>query len=129
MSKAFSAFDISFKEGMVGEELAEYLVGKTAEVKTDYVYARTGNFYVEFQSWNNTQNKMIPSGIETTESNYYCFVITKGQRPPLMLWVPTQLVKKLVKDCKEVDMMSGANPTKGYLLKASQVFGAVIEAA
>ena len=130
MSKAFSDFDISYKEGMVGEELAQYLVGKTAEVKTYYIYARTGNFFIEFECFSKAQDKMVPSCLQTTKSDYHCFVICKGKRPPVMLFVPTQLVKKLVKDCKVVPGNSeGGNPTKGYLLKASQVFGAILEAA
>lgn len=130
MSKAFSDWDITFKQGKAGEELVvQVLTGMDLEVKTDYVYEKSGNLYVEYQCWNNTQGKMIASGIETTKSDYYCFVIPKGQKKPVILTVPTQLVKKLVKDCKSADMNDGANPSKGYLLKVSQVFGAILEAA
>ena len=130
MSKAFSDWDITFKQGKAGEDLVlKVLTDSDLEVKTDYVYASSGNLFVDHTCWNNTQGKFIPSGIETTKSDYYCFVIPKGQRKPVILTVPTQLVKKLVKDCKTAEMNDGANPSKGYLLKVSQVFGAILEAA
>lgn len=58
---------------------------KTIEVKNDMLYERTGNIGVEFSSWGK------PSGILTTEADWWCFALYDGY------WlVPTLKLKELV---------------------------------
>lgn len=65
-----SDFRYDLKFGQVAEQaLAEIFEGKKVEVKRDRKASTTGNLYVEFES------RGKPSGIETTEADYYCFVV------------------------------------------------------
>ena len=61
-------FKYDLKIGQVKEkQLAEILTNKTVEVKYDLKALETGNIYVEYQS------RGKPSGISTSEADYYCF--------------------------------------------------------
>ena len=65
-----SDFRYDLKVGQVSEEkLASILTGKKIEVKTDLQAHKTGNVYIEYFS----RGKL--SGISTSESDYYCFVL------------------------------------------------------
>ena len=67
-----SDFRYDLKVGQVKEkELANILNSKTIEVKYDLQALKTGNVFVEY--YNLRSNK--PSGISTTEAEYYCFAI------------------------------------------------------
>jgi len=70
--KQNSDFRYDLKVGQVKEkELADILSTKTIEVKYDLQALKTGNVFVEY--YNLRSNK--PSGISTTEADYYCFAI------------------------------------------------------
>jgi hypothetical protein len=48
---------------------------------------------------------------------------------PVVLDVPTSLLRKLCKQSPKAEMNDGANPSKGYLVKVSQIFEAMRNAA
>lgn len=71
-------FDVDFTRGRVGEELVETfladLAGKKIEVKTDYRVNETGNVYVETWQYSAPDaSDKKQSGINVSESEYYCF--------------------------------------------------------
>lgn len=62
-------YDLYFGQ-LAENELFDIISNKKIEVKTDKQATRTGNVYVEFES------RGKPSGISTSEADYYCFVIS-----------------------------------------------------
>ena len=124
MSKAFSDFDNDYRDGLVGESLTAEII-QTAEVKTDYQWQRTGNFYIEYECFYNNINAWAPSGIEVTTANYWSLVMPIRNKKPIVLDIPTSLLKKVCKGASKAEMNDGLNPSKGYLVKVSQIFEAV----
>lgn len=74
-------FDIDYERGMVGERLVgtflESLAGSKIEVKTDHRVNETGNVFVESHQKNHTSD-WRPSGINTSESDFWCFAGPSG---------------------------------------------------
>ena len=74
-------YNNDFKYDLALGQLGEVLIGKllsskTIEVKFDFGCYRTGNFYIEYQS------RMKPSGIATTQADYWMLIAASeyGQR-------------------------------------------------
>mgnify|MGYP006246473071 CR=1 FL=1 len=85
-----SDFRYDLKFGQVAEQaLAEIFEGKKVEVKRDRKASITGNLFVEFES------RGKPSGIETTEADYYCFVVEETY-----ILLDTQKLRNLVETLK-----------------------------
>jgi len=69
-------FKYDLKLGQQGETIiAELLNDATIEVKTDFIAAKTGNVYIEYQS----RGKL--SGIATSEAKYWIYIILKANTP------------------------------------------------
>ncbi len=69
-------FKYDLKIGQLGEKhLANILENKKIEVKTDFQAMKTGNIFVEYSS------RGFKSGIATTQADYYCFIISRANRP------------------------------------------------
>ncbi|MDB4558168.1 hypothetical protein N9Z89_00645 [Akkermansiaceae bacterium] len=84
-------FDLS--RGKIGEEhLAKILEDKTLEVKTDSWIARTQNIAVEYES------RGKPSGIATTEADYWVFVFDGRYNKEVILIMDTERLKKIARD-------------------------------
>lgn len=82
-----SNFKYDLKLGQVAEQdLAKIFSEKTIEVKKDYLAQDTGNVFVEYES----RNK--PSGLATTQADYYCFVIEDS-----FILIETTKLKDLVR--------------------------------
>lgn len=110
-----SDFKFDLKLGQVKEkELYEILSNSTIEVKYDLKALETGNVYVEYES------RGRPSGISTSEADWYCFVID----------LTFHLIKTddLKKRCRKYintdrDKKGGDNNTsKGILLPTKELF-------
>ncbi len=108
-------FKFDLKVGQTKEiELGNILNDKTIEVKFDLKALETNNVYVEYQS----RNK--PSGISTTNSDYYCFAF--GDTFHLIE------TKSLKEKCRKYlntnrDKLGGDNNTsKGILLPINELF-------
>jgi len=87
-------FDLS--RGKIGEEhLAKILEDKTLEVKTDSWIARTQNIAVEYES------RGKPSGIATTEADYWVFVFDGRYNTEVILLTDMAGVKKIKRDKKK----------------------------
>ena len=84
-------FDLS--RGKIGEEhLAKILEDKTLEVKTDSWIGRTQNIAVEYES------RGKPSGIATTEADYWVFVFDGRYNKEVILIMDTERLKKIARD-------------------------------
>tara|TARA_R100001591_G_scaffold110441_1_gene121367 strand:+ start:822 stop:1196 length:375 start_codon:yes stop_codon:yes gene_type:complete len=87
-----SDFKYDLEVGKEGERIvADLFKNKTIEVKRDFWVGRTGNIAVEFQS------RKKPSGILTTEADYWVFVFSAEYEDKLMLVVETEKLKKITK--------------------------------
>lgn len=104
-----SDFKYDLKVGMVGEKLlGDILSNKKIEVKTDLKAKSTGNVYVEYYS------RGKPSGISTSEADYYCFIIEDN-----LHLIPSQKLKNICREYigTDMDKHGGDNNTsKGILL-------------
>ena len=84
-------FDLS--RGKIGEEhLAKILEDKTLEVKTDSWIGRTQNIAVEYES------RGKPSGIATTEADYWAFVFDGRYNKEVILIMDTERLRKIARD-------------------------------
>lgn len=110
-----SNFDWDFQDGFVGEQLVFDLLtgGRRVEVKTDRKWIETGNVYIETSCWSNKTNAFEPSGLITTEADYWAFVL-EG----LVLMVHTvDLRMAAVTFGKPVSCNIDPNPSKGFLIQ------------
>tara|TARA_R110002126_G_scaffold229778_1_gene374059 strand:- start:1157 stop:1540 length:384 start_codon:yes stop_codon:yes gene_type:complete len=93
-SKPAPDFDLDLKFGEFHEQLLFQALSKTGnvtvEVKTDRLAAKTGNLAVEFRY------RGRPSGIQTTKSDEYFFVIVEQDGSiRYRLNIPTAKLKKI----------------------------------
>lgn len=106
-------YDLKLGE-MKEAELADIFTNKKIEVKTDLFYQKSGNIYVEFES----RGKV--SGIATSEADFYCYILPKGDSCSYHLFDSQQFktaLKKAVKDNRAKVKVGGDNGTsKGILI-------------
>lgn len=62
------------------------------EVKSDRMACRTGNVAIEVACNGN------PSGVSSTEANYYAYFIVFPAMPPTLYLIPTDALKELIID-------------------------------
>jgi hypothetical protein len=98
MGKYEPRFDVDFTRGRVGEELVETfladLAGKKIEVKTDYRINETGNVYIETWQYSKPDaSDKYQSGINVSESDYYCFGSPTGAG---FIMVKTSVLKDFI---------------------------------
>jgi len=103
-------FRYDLKFGKIGEKyLDKILTKEKIEVKTDRQARETRNVFVEYES------RGKDSGIITTESKWYCFVLSNDN----IIFISTKKLKKL---CRKYlgtnkDIIGGDdNTSKGVLL-------------
>ena len=108
-------FKYDLKIGQIKEkELADILENKKIEVKYDLQATDTGNVFVEYES------RGKPSGISTTESDYYCFAIGV-----CFVLIKTEYLKDICRTFlgSTKDIFGGdSNSSKGILLPISAFF-------
>lgn len=99
-------FDIALAKGEVGENLIAEILGKDAklEIKSEQgKWAKTGNICIEFESYGK------PSGIETTESDYWVQnLMIEGQHYASII-IPTKSLKRIVNDLDEFKWVNGGD--------------------
>lgn len=105
-----SDFKYDLKMGQLAElSLAQIFTSKTIEVKRDFGAMRTKNVFVEYSS----RNK--PSGIATSEADYYCFIISDSQNIIIESETLKNKCRKYIGTSR--DVLGGDNDTsKGILL-------------
>lgn len=83
-------FDIDLLRGLNGEvEALDILTGKL-EVKTDFRAYKTGNLAIEIECHGK------PSGIQTSEADWWLFNIRIPNAEPMMVIISLSRLKKLV---------------------------------
>lgn len=127
MGGAFPAFDLDLQYGQSGEVFVEDLVRDTLhgkiEVKTDRRWQDTGNLFIETECWSIRQQCFTPSGINTSESDFYAFVLPVGERTPMVAYFPTKLVKLVVEELgRPIEQNWSENPSKGYLITLEDMY-------
>lgn len=121
-------FDLDFTRGKVGEDLvATFLAdlqGKKIEVKTDYRVSETGNVYVETWQYSKPDaSDKRPSGINITESEYFCFASPTGQG---FIMITTEALKELMRDkqppeTRQPIINAKTNASIGRLVRVSDI--------
>lgn len=129
MSENFEPhFDIDFARGKVGESLVETfladLQGKKIEVKTDYRVSETGNVYVETWQYHlpDASDKK-QSGINITQSDYYCFASPDATG---FIMIKTEALKDVMrqtspKETRQTKINSNTNASIGRLVKIKDI--------
>jgi hypothetical protein len=105
-----SDFSHDLEVGLAGEKtVADLIAFKKLEVKTDIKAAQTGNVFVEYAS------RGKPSGISTTEAEWYVFVLSDTQ----IVFIETGRLKRLSRTYlkSERDVQGGdSNTSHGILV-------------
>jgi hypothetical protein len=125
-------FDIDFARGRVGENLVETflsaLQGGKIEVKTDYRVGETGNVYVE--TWQYRQpdaSDKKQSGINITESDYYCFASPNAEG---FIMIKTSALKEVIRqtnppETRQPKINENTNASIGRLVKVKDIMSAL----
>tara|TARA_R100000664_G_C2690478_1_gene94804 strand:+ start:203 stop:550 length:348 start_codon:yes stop_codon:yes gene_type:complete len=110
-----SDFRYDLQLGQLGEKyLNDILSYKKIEVKTDLQYKDTGNIYIEYES------RKKPSGIATTQSEWYAIVLSKEK----IILITTDKLKDLCRKYigTEYDKRGGdKNTSKGICIPIKKI--------
>jgi hypothetical protein len=86
-------WDIDLEFGKVGERrLNDIFANEKIEVKRDRIAMRTGNMAIEYMQ----QGR--PSGIATTEADYWCYIFTNGDDDAVYVIIPTDRLKEIARE-------------------------------
>ena len=106
-------FDLDLQYGQVFEQkVADMLQNSTIEVKTEREkWKSTGNIVIEFES------RGKPSGIATTEADYWFHNLALGEDIVMTLVFPTKILKNYIVQAMPRIVRGGDNNTSRlYLL-------------
>ena len=113
-------FDIDLKYGKVREKkIAEMFQNKKIEVKSERdMWKRTGNIAIEFESYGN------PSGISSTESDYWFHNLCIGNDTFCTLVFDTKSLKRIIDSLDYKKIVNGGdhNASRMYLLNIQKLF-------
>lgn len=125
-------FDIDNRRGVVGERLfgtfLEELARGTIEVKTDYGAWETGNHYVE-TAQQGVDGEWRKSGINATQADWWCVA---GPVEVGFVCISVVALRKLCITASQAEQPirgKRSNPTKGRLVKMSDIVAAVMAQA
>lgn len=126
MNKPEPRFDIDYRRGLVGENLVgtflESLGESRIEVKTDYKAHQTGNLYIETHQ--HLRGQWVPSGINLSESEYYCFAGGAGIG---FITITKQALLEIVKQAPRTEGGKTDIRTHGRLIKVSDVIATILK--
>ena len=113
-------FDIDLQYGKVKEKIiADMLQDKKIEVKSERgMWLDTGNIAIEFESYGK------PSGITSTESDYWFHNLCIGEEIYGTLVFKTDMLKKIIKNTPNKREVSGGDnkASKMYLMNIQKLF-------
>jgi len=113
-------FDLDLKYGKVKEKIiADMLQDKKIEVKSERgMWLDTGNIAIEFESYGK------PSGIVSTESDYWFHNLCIGEEIYGTLVFKTDMLKKIIKNTPNKREVSGGDnkASKMYLMNIQKLF-------
>lgn len=114
-------WDIDYQRGRQGELFVEDTIrklrdGATVEVKTDDRALETGHVYIEYEC------RGRPSGLRTTESQVWAFVLGEG----VCLFLPTNTLMALARRAYRnpdyrVECARGSHPTRGVVVPLGEL--------
>jgi hypothetical protein len=113
-------FDLDLSYGQFHEdEFLNILKNCKVEVKTERdMWSKTGNIAIEFQSYGK------PSGINATESDYWCHNLAIGDDVYCRLLFSVSNLKKIVNNLEFHRVVNGGDnmASRMYLLNLSKLF-------
>ena len=123
-------FDIDYEYGKQGElfvtSVAQAMKEGRVEVKRDGKFAETGNLYVECACYRRGQWR--PSGIRLTDNPPDIWVFVLGDSETALV-IPTERLRAVCKPLWDAGRVAGENdgshPTKGVLVKVSQLMAEI----
>lgn len=114
-----SSHDIQFVANLIEGKEGEALVSEAllkGEVKRDYGAGTTGNVFVEFQS------RGKPSGIETSESDYYIFMLADDwYDSEVFIGIKTSRLKRIFNKITYSVNGGDGKSSKGKLIRLSKL--------
>ena len=117
-------FDLDLKYGQVKEKIvADMLQDKKIEVKSERgMWLKTGNIAIEYESYGK------PSGIATTESDYWFHNLCVDEKNYATLVFKTDMLKQIVEQTNDKKTVSGGdhNASKMYLMNIQNIFSSDI---
>lgn len=117
-------FDLDLKYGQVKEKIvADMLQDKKIEVKSERgMWLKTGNIAIEYESYGK------PSGIATTESDYWFHNLCVDEKVYATLVFKTDMLKQIVEQTNDKKTVSGGdhNASKMYLMNIQNIFSSDI---
>ena len=115
-------FDLDLQYGSIREDrIADMLTNKKIEVKSERgMWMKTGNICIEYQSYGK------PSGIETTEADFWFHNLCIGEDIFCTLDFDVPKLKQLVKKLDYLKSVSGGdhNASRMYLVNIQKLFTA-----
>ena len=110
-----SDFRHDLEVGQLSEKfLANLLENRTIEVKRDFLAAKTGNVFVEYES------RGKPSGIATSTADYWAFVLDDER----IIMIPRGLLKVMAREAFEADRLAtggDSNTSRGVLVRVREL--------
>ncbi len=122
MSRGYQPdFDVDLMHGEAAESWVHDLVvdgAKRGEVKSDRMFSRTGNMYVEYEC-RGRDGIWRPSGLATTKSELWFHILGDSG---VALVISSQRLKdacrQMFRQGRTAEEKDGSNPTKGVLVNA-----------
>ena len=112
-------FRYDLEVGQEGERLVDSLFkSKRIEVKRDSWVGRTGNIAIEYESRGN------PSGIATTEAEYWIIIFSKEYEDKVMLVLETTRLKEVARKYfleGKIKKMGDSNTSIAVLIPISEI--------
>lgn len=99
-------------------KVANMLRSKRIEVKTDFIAHKTGNIAIEYES------RGKPSGVATTEADYYVYIIPHAELNEIMLVMSVDRLKQITKRFGQkgsIKYIGDSNSSKAVLIPISKL--------
>ena len=111
-------WDLDLAFGEIGEKnLYKIFKEGKVEVKRDRIALKTGNMAIEYE------HRDIPSGIATSEADYWCYIFTDGDSDMAYVIIPTERLKALARRYfKRGDIKCCAEESKVILIPINEIF-------
>ena len=120
--KANKKFDIDLKYGHVREkQVSNIFANKKIEIKTERDWwEKTGNIALEYEC------NGKPSGISSTQSDYWIHILAKGNKNHCMLVFEVSRLKKIINKYKDTHtrMVGDGGRSKCVILPIKKLFDA-----
>ena len=112
-------FEYDLEFGQEGEGvIADMFKNKKIEVKRDNWVGRTGNIAIEYKS------RGKPSGIATTQADYWIIMFSKEYEDKFMLIIETQRLKEVTKkyfNMGSIKKMGDSNTSSAVLIPIKEI--------